>query len=266
MRFISSFGRWLGKLQRSQHKVLLGTIFSLLIVIGLAGPGHVALAENPFTWATGAIGTQLVLALASIIQLLTAYLGTFALWIINLIITPILQYNSFSTSPTIGLGWTLVRDVVNMFVVLVLLVIAMATIVGYEKASWQKNLPQFLMAVVLVNFSRTICGVLIDISQVVMFTFVNALLDVAGANFAQMFHFDDFGLFSKTSVIDPNTGERIAITPAMQLGSAYLLFILYASICAVLLLMALVYIWRIIVLWVLVILSPLTFFSWGLGG
>jgi hypothetical protein len=164
------------------------------------------------------------------------------------------------------MGWSLVRDVVNMFVILVLLVIAMATIVGYEKASWQKNLPQFLMAVILVNFSRTICGVLIDISQVVMFTFVNALLDVAAGNFAVLFNLDDFGEYSANAVRDNTTGAYKSIDGFQQLGAAYLQFILYAVICAVLLLLALVYIWRIILLWVLVILSPLTFFTWGLGG
>jgi|GEM_PF-4875441 len=276
MRFLSSFRRWSGKLGRSEHKVLLGTLFALIIVIGLAGPGHAALAlPNPIvalalsdpiaaagTWAID----QLVLTLTTIIQFLTGALGMLALWIINMLVTPILQYNGFSSSPTIGLGWKLVRDVVNMFVVLVLLVIAMATIVGYEKASWQKNLPQFLLAVVLVNFSRTICGVLIDISQVVMFTFVNALLETMGGNFTRMLNFDGYGLYSTTATYDALTGEPVAISPYQQFGAAYLQFILYGCIVAVLLLLTLVFIWRIIVLWVLVIMSPLTFFSWGVGG
>ncbi len=259
MRFLSSLGR---------HKLFLGSVFLFVLGFGLFGYGHSALAEDPVGAAAGYINTglsYLILTLANILQILGGYIGKLALSLIEMIVVPILQYNSFSSSPTVGLGWSLVRDVVNMFVVLVLLVIAIATIVGYEKVSWQKNLPQFLMAVVLVNFSRTICGILIDLSQVVMFTFVNALLDVAAGNFANLTGMDVFGQYSNTAVRDAS-GNLSAIDAAEQLGAAYILFVLYACIFAVILLLALVYIWRIIMLWVLVILSPLTFFTWGLGG
>lgn len=250
---------------QSPHALSLGAIFLFVLGFGLMGPTHFAFAQDPWDYAEQ-FTEVVILFITEVLQGITAVIGKFSLMIIEMIIVPILQYNGFSSSPTIGLGWKLVRDVINMFVVLVLLVIAIATIVGYEKASWQKNLPQFLLAVILVNFSRTICGFLIDISQVVMFTFVNALLDVAAGNFAVLLNFDDFGQYARSALVDPDSGEAQPIMAMQQLGAAYLLFILYACICAVLLLLALVYIWRIVVLWVLVILSPMTFFTWGLGG
>ncbi len=266
MRCLSSFRRWFGKLAKSRHASVLVAVFVLIIFVGLAGPAHLILAENAADQISigNTAAANLILFITSFTQHITGALAKLIIVIIEMLIVPILQYNSFSLSPTIGIGWSLVRDVVNMFVVLVLLVVAIGTIVGYEKISWQKNLPQFLLAVVLVNFSRTICGVLIDLSQVVMFTFVNALLDVAAGNFAELFDLNFYGEYSSSAVRDSN-GVAMPIDAGLQLGAAYLQFILYACILAVMLLLAFVYLWRIILLWVLVILSPLTFFTWGLG-
>jgi hypothetical protein len=203
--------------------------------------------------------------LAGLLHIIATALGNFALWIIELLVIPVLQYNNFSDSTVIGNGWSLVRDVVNMFVVLILIVIAVSTIVGYEKAHWQKSLPQFLLAVVMVNFSRTICGLLIDVSQVIMFTFVNALLDVVAGNFAKMLGIDSFGAYSN-SIITEDSASLKVIEASGQLGAAFLELVLYVVIAIVLLLLMLAFIWRIVVLWVLVVMSPLTFFATGIGG
>jgi hypothetical protein len=265
MRFLSSLGRWVKNSSILQHRFFFGAVFLFVGAVVLLGPTHFSFAADPLAYADAAYG-QMLLWIAGIINVITGYIAEFSLSIIEMIIVPILQYNNFISSPTIGLGWSLVRDVVNMFVIIVLLVIAIATVVGYKKISWEQALPQFLLAVILVNFSRTICGILIDVSQVIMFTFVNALLDVAAGNFAVLLGYDNFGQYSNSAVYDPTTGASKYIDAAQQVGAAYMLFVLYASIFAVLLLLALVYIWRIVVLWVLVIMSPLTFFLGGLKG
>lgn len=265
MRLLALCRAGLRKLFVSKHRTSLAGVFLFILVLGLTGPANVIHAQAWTSYAES-FSETIVLMLTTLIQGLTSAIAYLALSLIEMIVVPILQYNSFSTSETIGLGWSLVRDVVNMFVILVLLVIAIATIVGYEKVSWQKNLPQFLLAVVLVNFSRTICGFLIDISQVIMFTFVNALLDVAAGNFATFLSLDLYGRYSLGAYVNTDTGNAEPITAMMQLGAAYLQFIIYGVIAVVLLILALAYIWRIVLLWVLVILSPLTFFTWGLGG
>ncbi len=265
MRFLALCRAGLRKLFVSKHRTSLAGVFLFILVLGLIGPTNVIHAQAWTSYAESFAET-IVLMLTTLLQGLTSAIAYLALSLIEMIVVPILQYNSFSTSETIDLGWSLVRDVVNMFVILVLLVIAIATIVGYEKVSWQKNLPQFLLAVVLVNFSRTICGFLIDISQVIMFTFVNALLDVAAGNFATFLSLDLYGRYSLGAYVNTDHGNAEPITAMMQLGAAYLQFVIYGVIAVVLLILALAYIWRIVLLWVLVILSPLTFFSWGLGG
>jgi hypothetical protein len=267
MRFLSSFGRWFKNTGISKHKTLVGSVFVLIVGFGLFGPTHETWAASSLWEFSQAPLATMILWISLAISYVTAALGQMILGLIEMIIVPILQYNGFSDSPTISLGWSLVRDVVNMFVVIVLLFIAITTILGNAKKPWQDLLPKFLLAVILVNFSRTICGLLIDVSQVIMFTFVNALLDVAAGNFAQLLGLQDFGQYAQ---IAEDAGGGVAgaagaaITAGQQLGAAYLLFALYAAIFAVMLLLALVFIYRIIVLWILVIMSPLTFFLGGI--
>ena len=66
-----------------------------------------------------------------------------------------------------------------MFFVVVLLIIALATILNQEKYSYKTWLPKLILMAVLINFSKMICGLIIDVAQVVMMTFVNAFKDVS---------------------------------------------------------------------------------------
>lgn len=204
------------------------------------------------------------LLLAGVINNIAAVVGKVMLVVLEMIIVPILGYNGFASADIVDLGWSLVRDVVNMGVVVILIVIAMQTIVGYSKANWTQQLPRLFIGVILVNFSRTICGVLIDISQVVMFTFVNAIIDIAAGNFAQMFGLSSFGEFSN-EFIDKVNESGTGIEAYAYLGSAYLQLALYLAIFSVILLLALMYIWRIVILWLLIIMSPVAFFLNGIG-
>jgi hypothetical protein len=213
-----------------------------------------------------AVVVNLILnALTMVLNYIVIILGKVTLLLIQIIIIPILNYNSFSSSPIIGLGWSLVRDVMNMFVIVALIFVAIFTIVGNHRAHWEQQLPQLFIAVVLMNFSRTICGLLIDISQVIMFTFVNALLDIAAGNFTQLFQLQDFGKLNPVAVqasIDSGKG----FDAFAQFMGAFLQVPLYGSIVAILFLLALAFLYRIVLLWILVIMSPLTFFLGGIKG
>lgn len=213
------------------------------------------------TWALDVVLTPLT----TILDYIAAGIVKLTLVIMEMILIPILNYNSFSTSPIIGLGWSLVRDVMNMFVIISLLFIAIFTIVGNHRAHWEQQLPQLFLAVIFMNFSRTICGILIDISQVVMFTFVNALLDIAAGNFAQLFGLQEFGKYANQDILT-SINNGTGLSTSSQFVAAFLRIPLYGAIFAILLLLALAFLYRIVILWVLVILSPATFLLGGLKG
>lgn len=238
----------------------------VVVFVLIAGvvPIHFASAEFTLTNFATSPTTGVILLLAAVIQVLTAAIGSLLLLLIESIVIPILGYNGFYTSHIVGLGWALTRDTVNMFVVAILIFVACATIIGYSKVNWMQQLPKLFLAIVFVNFSKLICGALIDVSQVIMFTFVNAIVSIAAGNFSSMFSLHAVGSFG-TAFIQTVTGQSSGIEASQYLIGAYLQFIMIMSVFAVMFLLAVAFIWRIVVLWCLIIMAPLAFFAWGIG-
>ena len=206
----------------------------------------------------------IVLGLAYIVNIIGYAVGKLIVVILGMIVIPILGYNNFADSNIIDIGWPLVRDVVNMFVIIIVLIVAVKTILGQQSANWQQQLPRLFVAVVLVNFSRTITLLIVDISQVVMFTFINALRDIAAGNFVNMFQLEGFLGLSSTQVeqlFETNTG----LEGFGYLATAYVSLVFLIAILGVLLLLAAVFIYRVVIIWVLTILSPMAFFLGGVS-
>jgi hypothetical protein len=162
----------------------------------------------------------------------------------------LLEYNNFINAQAVEIGWVLVRDLSNMFFVIFLLVIAFSTILKISSYNYKSSLPKILLMAVLVNFSKTIVGFLVDFGQVIMITFVNAF---AGAGASVLV---DSLKVTKILNIDPGTTdlEMGQIFAALFLG----LIVMVVSIGVMLAYVA-VLLYRIIVLWVLILLSPLAF-------
>jgi len=165
----------------------------------------------------------------------------------------IAKYNDFIGAPVVEKGWMLVRDVSNMFFVIVLLVIAFATVLRIQTYSYKNLLKKLIIMALLINFSKTICGFLIDFAQVIMLTFVNAFRN-AGYNLVEMLK-----LTKTLELAQAGAGGQPVddwnITGALVIG---LLLLIVASV--VVLIFLLVLIARIVYLWLLVTLSPLAFF------
>ena len=258
---LRNVGLWL------RQKAMGVVVFAL--VVGLTIPMHFAnavwaeltdfvggLASAPFVLP--------ILLFGTLIQGMVALFGGIMLGLIYILTSYILPYNGFYHSNIVGLGWALTRDTVNMFVVAILIFIAVATIIGYSKVSWMQQLPKLFLAIVFVNFSKLICGILIDVSQVIMFTFVNAIVSIAAGNFATMFGIVNMGNFSATalnSAISANAG----VSAMQMLASSIFDLFMIMAVGAIMLLLTMAFIWRIVVLWLLIIMSPLAFFAWGIG-
>lgn len=192
--------------------------------------------------------------IGSVCQAIVWFLGQLTLLVVGILIN-IAQYNEFATESMVGTGWTVVRDVCNMFFIAILLLMAFGTIVpGMGKFTVKGgNLSKLLITAVVINFSRTICAMLIDLSQVIMLTFVSGFKEAAGGNFVNA-----LGL---TKMLQENPGSDGALT-GMSIVVAYLLAIFMVAIALfTVIAIAVSLLVRIIYLWILVILSPLAFFS-----
>jgi hypothetical protein len=111
------------------------------------------------------------------------------LFLINFLIG-VSQYNSFLGANVVTIGWAVTRDIANMFLVVALLVIAFATILNINSYQASNLLKEFFFAAILVNFSKMICGLMIDAAQVVMMTFVSGYSETAAGNFVKLFQVD----------------------------------------------------------------------------
>lgn len=244
-----------------------GAIVCSLVFIGVMHANEVFATEAPATSATtataesgfGVIMSIVPMLIVTVLSAIIWVIGKLIIIVIGMLIVPILGYNNFANSNVISIGWPLVRDVVNMVFILYLLYIAVRTILGLEK-SWQDQIVKLFIAAVAVNFSRTICLLVIDFGQVVMFTFVDAIRDIAAGNFVNLFQISDF-----LSVSWSNASGNAGANAIGYLGMAYVILVFMSMVLAVLLLMAVIFIYRIIVLWILIIMAPAAFFAMAMG-
>ncbi len=223
---------------------LLSAVFvvsALLVLIFVVGPQ--AYASSIGDDIASMIG-ELFLWIATKLLSLTVFLLKFVI--------EIASYNNYINSGAVTLGWILVRDVTNMFFVIILMVIAFGTVLGIEQYEWKKLLVKFVMAAILVNFSRVICGVIIDAAQVFMMTFISGVAAVAGGNLINALKLESILSYSKNTSAEAMKHMNVVVTSMFACVFAFATVVVMGAYLVVL-------IGRAITLWVLIILSPLSF-------
>ena len=110
----------------------------------------------------------------------------------------------------------------------------------------------FILGAVLVNFSKTICGLILDFAQIIMLTFVNGFKDVGAGNLTEM-----LGLTALFDVVVNNADASAEPLEGLGLFISYLLALIYIIVALVVILtMTIMLIQRAVMLWIYVILSP----------
>ncbi|MDP2655995.1 MAG: hypothetical protein Q8P11_00300 [bacterium] len=230
------------------HWLVLGVFFAIGVGIFSISQGTFA-AANIWGWLGTAATNTAEMTVGVVAGGLSLLFGRLLLVVIQVLLR-VAQYNDFISSPAATLGWIVMRDMANMFFVFLLLAIAIGTILQQEKYSYRTMLPAFIMAAILVNFSKTIAGFVIDVSQVIMNTFVAAFSSAGGGNFATLLGVPKFMAIVGLGDTDKFQGNAYSFILA-------LVFILVALIVVSTLTMF--FIMRIIGLWFLVVLSPWAF-------
>jgi hypothetical protein len=150
-----------------------------------------------------------------------------------------------------------------MFFVLILLVIAFATILRIETYGMKALLPKLIIAALLINFSLVLAGTIIDFSQVVTHFFHDQVKGEFGIS-AQIAKIANI-----QKSVEINSEADIATKLATGTAGIFMLiFSIFLGItlifCAGLVLIfgAFFLIVRLITLWILLILAPLAWFLW----
>ncbi len=207
------------------------------------------------------LGDAMTNMVAWILDLIMSLIGALITLVLSVLIN-IAQFNEFTSATAVTTGWVLVRDICNMFFIVILLVISVGTVLGIQSYSYKNFLKKIIIMAILINFSKTIAGFLIDLSQIIMLTFVAAFRDSIIVGFTEAFGINK--LKSLASSMDAS-GEIEQDNFSLLLGMIFGLiisFILLMALIAIVSMLA----YRIVILWILVVLSPFAYLASALPG
>ncbi|MEK7629961.1 MAG: hypothetical protein AAB432_01075 [Patescibacteria group bacterium] len=220
-------------------------------------------------FSIGAIYNVVPIMLFAIIGYLLATLTGLLFSLVNTIggltihLQTLITANSFVTT-----GWAVVRDVANLGFVLVIIIMAVATIFRQEEYGYKKLLPKLIAAAILVNFSLTIAAVFIDFSQTLM-NFFYARMGDSEAIFSVL-----SGLFSPQKLLDSVGGSSPNFSAITTFGYSAIMFaiapwlITAFNVLAIFVLLALSFMLflRFFNLSFLLIISPIVWLFWVIPG
>jgi len=202
--------------------------------------------------AVSTAGAWIIGAFNALLSGISGLLGAVAILLLNVVMMPVIQYSKFIDHTIVITGWTLMRDITNVGFIGLMLFISFGTMLGISKVNWTQNVPRLAIAAILVNFSRLIVGLLIDFGQVIMIGFVNAISLAGAGNFMELLKVNAFGSFSITA--KSTDAVMLFMSSVLSVIMMLIVVIVIALICGL-------FVYRIVLLWILIILSPLAFLA-----
>ncbi|MDQ5938541.1 MAG: hypothetical protein QG603_447 [Patescibacteria group bacterium] len=177
------------------------------------------------------------------------------------IFTMVGPYNGFTTQPQVVSAWGTVRDLANMFFILILLLMAFGTILQVQGYGYRQLLSKLLLMAILVNFSKSIVAILIDFSQIVTLTFLAPVLSSLAGNIVVALGLQNIMNYRESAQLNnnqPGADEKTSVNYLIAMILGGIMMIVTTVVMGVILIM---FVMRIIGLWIMVILSPLAFLA-----
>lgn len=241
---------------KSKNKKIL-PIFAVIILLAVLVPQHQANAS----WCVTVSGCAVDVG-----KEILGWVGTAIGWFAQAF-DAFIRYQTDSgvyNIIVVNQGWTIIRNFVNMFFILVLIIMAFGTIFDIQKYTWKNMLAPFLIAALLINFSLAIGQYIITVSNGLAGVF---LKEIAGSGsisekFAQ--GFSQSGIITATTEgpggIVVSAADAVTSTATtLVFGIVWLIIILLVFLS--LFIFAIV---RLLVLWFLLIISPIAWFGYAL--
>jgi hypothetical protein len=234
--------------RRGRRRILaVGIVVGIIAVLFFAVLPNVSQANLAIRFATQFVG-----ALVSLL----AYVLSFVGWIFNGVVLNWSWFQKVVSFPAVEVGWDAVRDVANLSFILILLGIGFATILRVQTYHIKRLIFPFVIALLLINFSKLICGVVIDFCRVLMGAFGKSMMGSSqGDNYSGLIA-QAMGIESwdKLASPDPDTWEDWAELQRVTLGFWMIAALVFAFLMLIILLIS-----RFISLMVLTIFSPLAY-------
>lgn len=205
-----------------------------------AGSSEVNPLNQAINWVVEGFGNVIASVLAG--------LAIMSLKLLNLV----LQTTTTMAAPQIvDRGWVIIRDFMNLFFIVALIAMALATILRYEAYNYKRLLFQLVLMAILINFSKAIAEVLINFSDTLVALFQPSAGSLAPAQAiwsSFVTHGDGlYGYFGQGNGVETGIGNVIIKIAGLTL--------LAVSLAAIALLMFV----RLVGLWFLVMISPIAY-------
>lgn len=237
--------------QRTKKSLVL----FLLIIFGLF------FLFSPAEAVLGLSGREIAAALISNIILFLINISIFVLGVASAILNWVLSekfinfsYTNPATNPVIQWGWTPVRDLTNMFFLISLVFIGLATALKLKEYQAKKALPRLIAIALLINFTPVICGVIVDASNIITYYLLEHVSGIDEVR--KTFEVPTQAIVQIIKGLDNWEDVLGAIMQAQIISGANFFT------AVILLLFAFLFALRYVAIWIAVILSPLAFFSY----
>ncbi len=254
------------KLRKKQLKLFVFVALILVLFLIPAGPAYAILGINT---------AEVVAIVFRVLAYIFNFIGGVFLVIAGFLADLMLKLNIKildDTNTLVHVGWRIVRDLANLGFVLVIIIIAFATILRIEQYGISKLLPKLIAAAIIVNFSFAIAAAFINFSHLLTDFFLSK---VPGAGGGGIFKFsanliDAFGpqrlLIREGEVPPPQIVEGGAggLGTAILVSIAGLVFTIIFTMIAAFTVgaFALMLLLRYLYLTFLVILAPIVWLFW----
>ncbi len=178
-------------------------------------------------------------------------------------------------------GWKFILGITNIFMVLAILVIALAYILKIESFQAKKALSRFIIIAILINFSLVFVGMLVDIAHF----FSNTMISAFGENFIvdsiqplisslinySFYYIIVVGVYIATAFIPYvnaialaglTTWFLIDVVTFGNFAQSIMLLIIGFGIAGIFSFLIFIFLARIAMVWILAIFSPLAFLGY----
>jgi len=203
--------------------------------------------------------------LALVAGLFYAVTATIVNWLIGIIMSVGVIPGNPLTPKIVEIGWSFSRDFANLFFILALAFIGLATVLRIKEYEMKKALPVLIIIALLINFTPVIVGFVVDMGNIVTKFFLNHAGSVDTLKDTLNMAIGYLGnslarLFLEDGHFYQNFPEIILKFLFITVYGVVLL-VFFALATFIYLLIGAVFFFRTVLLWVLMILSPIAFLS-----
>jgi hypothetical protein len=209
--------------------------------------------------------------LGIVLGFLYSIIATFTGWIATVSLTiPITPSNpAMSSDFIVAQAWRFTRDFADMFLLLILVFIGLATILKIKEYEVRKLLPALVIVALLINFSPVLVGLMVDLGNIVAKFFIDAAGEVNNlgtiastfVNYMQqnlnVFTMDGAFIQRLFGVYEGTGNYAAQMAGILAYGIILCAFYIYAT--GVYIMVAILFIYRVVWLWILTILAPIAF-------